>query len=422
MKSNSAEVELWTTKQAVLATLFVVCVFLSFWFLYRFRVAAFLFFIAVVIGTTMRPVVEWLYHRGISRRVGIIIIYALIAALLAGFLALAVPLIVDQTTQFSQFLPEYQLNFRRALVNSNNLLLRNIGLRIPARFNFLNNSNLTAEEVLNQVNQTFRYASLLIKGVLNILAVFLLAYYWTQESNFVIRNFLRLVPSSRRNDIREFIKAMEEKIGGYVRGQGTLSVVVGVAAFISYAIIGLPYTLVLAIIAGILEMVPIFGPVLGAIPAFLVALSIDPGKAVWVLVAATLIQLAENTFLVPRIMNDSMGVNPILILLSLVTFSSVFGFAGALLALPLAAVIQLIIERIVSSANGTRRSIDPREADIRALLERSHATAQAIHAMPFDGNSSLQVVPEPVRKELTSISTELNELLSRLRNKEEKEE
>jgi len=419
MKTESTEVKLWTTNQVVLATLFVVCVFLSFWLLYRFRVVVFMFFIAVVIGTTIRPAVEWFHRRGLSRPVAIIAIYVLIAGFLAGFLALVVPLIVDQATQISQKLPLYQREFRRALLDSNNLLLRNIAIRIPSEFNFLASGNPTAEEVFDQVTQTFRYANFVVNGVLSILVIFLLAYYWTQESNFIIRNILRLIPRPRRRKVREFVQLVEVKIGGYVRGQGILSLVVGLAAFVSYILIGLPYSMVLAIIAGIMEMVPIFGPALGAIPALLVAISIGQGKAIWVLVATAIIQLAENVFLVPRIMNHSMGVNPIVILLSLVTFSAVFGFPGALLALPLAAIIQLLVERIIASANENREPLTPREKDMQLLLNKSQTLKKTIQSETCEENSTFQKLPEQARNELLSISEEVENLLRKLKEKEE---
>ncbi len=95
----------WTTNQVVFATIFVVCVFLTFWLLYHLRGVIFLFFVAIVIGTAIRPGVDWLRRRGISRRSGIILIYVLIAGLLTGFLALTLPLMADQATQFSQSLP-----------------------------------------------------------------------------------------------------------------------------------------------------------------------------------------------------------------------------------------------------------------------------------------------------------------------------
>jgi predicted PurR-regulated permease PerM len=319
----------------------------------------------------------------------------------------------------SQNLPEFQLSVRRALIESNNLLLRNIGLRIPAQFNLLGNRSPTSEEVFDQVGRTIDFAGQALRGVLSVLAVFLLAYYWTQESNFVIRGMLRLIPRARRKDIREFIQVVEVKIAGYVRGQGILSLTVGIAAFIAYTLIGLPYTLVLAIIAGIMEMVPIVGPALGAIPALLVALTLDPEKVIWVLVATAVIQLAENVWLVPRIMTSSMGVNPIIILLSLVTFSAVFGFLGALLALPLAAIIQLILERFIVSKNGSDQVIQPDGLNLQTLLGRSQATARAITEASRTDNPSLGKTPEHVRVEIASIAQELSELLQKIKSEEE---
>jgi predicted PurR-regulated permease PerM len=419
MRSDPTDVKQWTTKQVILATLFVVCVFLSFWLLYRFRTVVFLFFIAVVIGTTIRPAVEWFYRRGFSRPIGILIIYLLIAAALVGFLALVVPLVVDQATQLSQNLPDYQLSIRKALIDSNNLLLRNIGWRIPVQFNFFGGQSPTSEEVFDRVGQTIDFAGQVIRGLLSILAVFLLAYYWTQESNFVIRGTLRLIPRGRRKDIREFIRMMEEKIAGYVRGQGTLSLSVGFAAFVAYALIGLPYSLVLAIIAGIMEMVPIVGPALGAIPAVLVALTLDPGKVIWVLLATVIIQIAENTWLVPRIMTSSMGVNPIVILLSLVTFSAVFGFPGALLALPLAAIIQMGLERIIQSANGYEPPVRPDELNLQALLGRSQEATRVITEAFYKDDRFPDKEAEPLYLEMTSISQELTEILRTIKSEEE---
>src|SRR4030095_4927631 len=105
--SSSEEITTWTTSQVVFATVFVVLVFLTFWLLYNLRMVLFLFFVAIVIGTAIRPAVEWLHRRGISRSVGVIIIYIIIAALIAGFLALVLPLIIDQTTQIAQNFPQF---------------------------------------------------------------------------------------------------------------------------------------------------------------------------------------------------------------------------------------------------------------------------------------------------------------------------
>jgi predicted PurR-regulated permease PerM len=421
MKSTSTteEVTRWTTSQVVFATVFVVCVFLGFWLLYRLRSVVFLFFVAFVMGTAIRPGVEWLRRRGISRRSGIILIYLLIIGILAGFFALTLPLLADQATQFSQNLPEYYNAVREGLMNSGNRLLQNIGWRLPSLLSIFANSDPTTEEVFDQVTQTFLYTNLFVRGILSIVAVFLLAYYWTQESNLFIRTLLRMVPASRRNEIREFLDLAETKMGGYIRGQAILSLTVGVAAFVSYTLIGLPFALVLSIIAGIMEMIPVFGPVLGAIPALLVALSVDPGKAIWVLIVTGAIQLLENAWLVPRIMKNSMGINPIIILLSLVAFSSVFGFPGALLALPLAALIQLIVNRIIRSSDEANGRLQSKEISIQAIIDENKQLLHMIHTSSGNRNSPSNEIPEPVRVEINSIAQELDGLLRQLENGEE---
>ena len=411
MKSSSSDgVGTWTTTQVVLATIFVVCVFLTFWLLYSLREVLFLFFVAIVIGTAIRPAVEWLHRRGVSRAIGVIIIYILLAALLVGFLAMILPLLADQVTEISRTLPEYYTSFRSGLINSGNRLLQNIGWRIPSQVSFLINRDPDTEQVLDQVGQTLLYANFITKGILGTLAVFLLAYYWTQEGNFILRALLRIMPQQRRKKIREFLQLAESKLGGYVRGQGILCLAVGVTAFIAYLLIGLPYTLVLGVFAGVMEMVPIFGPGLGAVPALLVALSIDPSKAIWVVVATAVIQMLENAVLVPRIMKESMGVNPIIVLLSLIAFGSVFGFTGALLALPLAAIIQLLVSRVVLTAAETAKQAQNKERQVKWLIAESQSLMQTLYETS-NQNPSFQSLPEADRLEIYSLTEELNQVL-----------
>ena len=423
--SSTEKIMTWTTSQVVIATTFVVCVFLTFWLLYRLRALIFLLFVAIVIGIAIRPLVEWLQRRGVARNTGIIIIYILIAAVVLGFLALTFPVIADQATQLSQNLPQYYSEIRGALVNSGNRLLQNIGLRLPPALTLFLSSRPVAEgELLNQVTQTVFFTNLVVRGILSILAVFLLAYYWTQESSVIIRTLMRLVPLNRRHDVQELIYLAETKIGGYVRGQAILCLIVGAAAFILYTLIGLPYTLVLALIAGFMEMVPIVGPALGAVPALLAALSTDPDKVIWVLIATGLIQMMENVLLVPRVMKNSMGVNPIIILLSLVAFSSVFGFAGALLALPLAAIIQLVLDRILNPPESPTGQFSEKEADVLSLIDESKRLMHIFDETASSSNNpnasnngkDYNEIPESDQLEIKSIAQELGEVLQKLKD------
>jgi predicted PurR-regulated permease PerM len=419
MKPSTSEgVATWTTSQVVLATIFVVCVFLTFWLLYSLRAVLFLFFVAIVVGTAIRPAVDWLHRRGVPRGTGIIIIYILIAGLVTAFVAMIFPLLADQAAEISRSLPEYYAGIRSALINADNRLLQNIGWRLPSEISILTRRDPNTEEMLTQVGQTFFYTNLVLRGILSTLAVFLLAYYWTQESQFIVRTVLRMFPPQRKKSVREFLQLAESKLGGYIRGQGLLCVAVGVTALIAYVLIGLPYTLVLAIFAGVMEMVPIFGPALGAIPAFLVALSIDPSKALWVVVATIVIQLLENSILVPRIMKHSMGVNPIIVLLSLIAFGSVFGLAGAILALPLAAIIQLLVSRVVLSAAESAKQAEAKQLEIQSLIRESQNLMQSIDEVS-NRNPALGELPEADRQEIYSLIEELNRLLSQMQKEGE---
>ncbi|HZD58450.1 MAG TPA: AI-2E family transporter, partial [Anaerolineales bacterium] len=155
------------------------------------------------------------------------------------------------------------------------------------------------------------------------------------------------LPSERRTYVRELINEVETKLGKFIRGQSLLLLAIGVMSLIAYLIIGLPYALVLAIIAGLLEAVPLVGPALGAIPAALVALTVDPIKVFWVAIATVIIQASENYLLVPRVMGRSVGVSPFVILLSLAAFASLLGIPGALLAIPLAGIIQILLDHLI---------------------------------------------------------------------------
>ena len=417
--SSPEEVTTWTTNQVVFATIFVVCVFLTFWLLYRLQTVLLLFFVAIVLGTAIRPAVEWLYQRGVSRTNGVILVYILIAGIFTAFLALIVPLLAEQTTQLSQNLPAYYVTFRNWLLNSDYRLLRMISARLPTQLGLFFNSTQTTEQVLDQVTKTILYVNLLIKGLLSTLAIFLLAYYWNQESQSAIRTMLRLIPSYRKKEFLEFLDHVETKMGAYIRGQVILCSMIGLLSFLAYIVLGLPSALALGIFAGLLEIIPVFGPAIGAVPAILVALSISPLKAVWVVIATVLIQSAENMYLLPRVMNKSLGVNPIIILLSMVAFGSVFGIAGVLLAVPLAAILQFVINRIVTSSDDLTGAAQPQEGDIQPLVYESEKLVRTLQGMSSNGAAAFQELPETTQLEIQTIVQDLHEFLTLLKNEDE---
>lgn len=408
----------WTPRQVVMATIQVVAVILAFWILYRFWNVLFLLFSGIVLATAIRPLVDWLNQRGLSRTLGVIFVYLLLASFLSGFVLLVAPIIANQVTQISNQVPEYYLNLRNSMIDSNNQLIQGVGFSTPLTLSTLLHFAPVQEKPLDQVAQTFHYASLITQGLFAGLAIFLLGYYWTQENERTIRALLILFPASRRESIRETLISAEAKVGAYIRGEIILTLTVGAAAYIAYLFIGLPYALVLAIIAGVMEAVPVFGPIIGAIPAILIAVTVSPDKAIWVVVSTTLIQTLENHLLVPIVMNRSVGVNPIVTLLALAAFGSLLGLPGALLAIPMAAIIQLVIDRYLLTIGGLKGKIVGRDY-LSLLRYEARDLAMDVRKQLRQKTGLSDQTTDRVEDEIESIAQDLDTLLEKLSQEEE---
>ena len=338
----------WTFRRVVWATLVLVSVILGFWLLYRFNQVVFILFIAIVIGTMIRPMVAWLSQRGLSRIAGVILVYFLLLIMIMGFLLLLFPLIVKQSTTIAVAVPGYYQDLRGWMFNQPNPLIIRLAIEaFPTALPSMMPVQQTGQEVIATAEQALGYLTLAARSMFIAIVVMVLAFYWTLDGPRTIKSFLLLAPQDHRESISELVSAMETKVGYYIAGQGVLCLVIGTLALIAYLLIGLPNALVLALVAGVLEAVPMIGPLLGAVPAAMVALSIGPDKLVWVIVATIIIQQLENSLLVPRVMSKAVGVNPFVTILAIFAFSSFFGIAGALMAIPLAAIIQLVLHRFL---------------------------------------------------------------------------
>jgi predicted PurR-regulated permease PerM len=408
----------------VWATLVLISVILGFWLLYRFYQVVFILFIAVVIGTVIRPAVAWLHQRGLPRVAGVILVYLLLLILLTGFLLLLFPLIVEQSTTIATAVPGYYQNLREWMVNYPNQFIVRLSEFLPPTLPSLNPraAQQTGQDVMASAGQALGYIALAAKVIFTAIVILVLAFYWTLDGPRTIQSFLLLVPSDPRESISELISAMETRVGYYIAGQGILCLVIGIMALLAYLLIGLPNALVLALMAGVLEAIPMIGPLLGAIPAVLVALSIAPDKLVWVIVATVVIQQLENSLLVPRVMSKAVGVNPFVTLLSLFAFSSLFGIAGALMAIPIAAIIQLLLDRFIFHPT----AMEPEVSAGRDYASRLRYDAQDLaqdlrkQARLKKGGSDLRVKQiDQVMDEIETITTDLDALLAQASTSDE---
>jgi predicted PurR-regulated permease PerM len=404
------------------ATLVVVLVALSFWLVYRFSQVVFIVFVAVMMGTVVRPVVTWLRRRGLPPTAGAILVYLLLLALLIGFVLLLFPLIVEQGTTIAAAAPGYYQSLRQWMVDNPNQLIVRLSEFLPATPPGLSPNQQTVQptgqEIVASAEQALGYVALAAQVIFIATVVLLLAFHWTVDGPRSIQSLLLLVPKGQRESVSELISAIETKAGFYIAGQGVLCLLVGVMALFAYLLIGLPNALVLALAAGVLEAVPMMGPLLGAIPAAVIALSIAPSKLLWVVVATLAIQQIENALLVPRVMRKAVGVNPFVSLLAIFAFSSLLGPAGVLMAIPMAAILQLLFDRFVFHPAALEPEVSPGRDYASRLRYEAQDLAQDLRkqARLKKEGSDLRVRQiDQVMDEIETITTELDALLAQVR-------
>ena len=411
----------WTFRRVVWATLVFSFVVFCFWLVYRFYEVAFTLFIAVVFGTVIRPIAERLHRRGIPRLAAVILVYLVLLLLLAGFLWLIFPLLAAQAGAISDELPGMYRALRGWLIHSSNVLFVRFGISLPASFNFFDPGPPTNQEVVDSAAQFWLYVTTVAEVFFAAIVIPVLTLYWTLDGPRIVKSLVLLLPQDHRESTGELIATMEAKIGSYLLGQAILCIVVAGMALVAYFLIGLPNAAVLALIAGVFEAIPMLGPFLGAIPAALVALPMGTDRLIWVLVASVIIQQLENAILVPRVMNRTVGVNPFVTLLALFAFGTLFGVVGALMAIPLAVIIQLILDHFVFKqpnlkldASAGRDHSSRLRYELQDLVQDLRKRArERVH-----GAEENAVQTEHVMDEIETIAASLDGLLAQTNNGE----
>ncbi|MEJ2711368.1 MAG: AI-2E family transporter [Anaerolineales bacterium] len=407
----------WTFRRVMWSTLVLVFVALSFWLLYRFNQVVFILFIAIVMGTVIRPVVTWLHRRGLPPIASVILVYLLLLTVIIGFALLLFPLIVEQGTTILATVPGYYQSLREWMVNDPNQWIVRLSEFLPATLPGLEPVQQTGQQMLASAGQALGYVVSAAKVIFIATAILLLAFHWTLDGPRTIRSLLLLLPKDQRESISQLISAMETKVGSYIAGQALLCLIIGILALVAYLLIGLPNAFVLALVAGVLEAVPMIGPLLGAIPAALVALSIAPIKLIWVIVATVIIQQLENSLLVPRVMRKAVGVNPFVSLLAIFALSSLFGIAGALMAIPIAAIIQILLDRFVFHPGTMESQVSDGRDYASRLRYEAQDLAQDLRKQTRlnQGGSNLRVKQtDQVMDEIEAITTDLDSLLAQV--------
>ncbi len=300
-------------------------------FLWYIKEIVVMLILGVFLAALIEPAVDWLHRRKIPRAISVIGLYVIIFAVLAVSLILIIPPFVEQITGLSRNFADLSGSFSDAFSRL---------VAFGAQYGLSEGINASLASLQSGINGIvgglFGAIAGVVGGIAALVIILVLAFYIVIEEDAWRRLFRRVAPDEYQPYLSQMFGKMQMKMGLWLRGQLLLMLVVGVTSFIGLLILGVPYALVLALFAGLMEMVPYAGPTLSAIPAVIIAFSDSPLKAATVFLLYVIIQQIENNVLVPKIMQKVTGLNPIVSIVALLIGFKLGGIAGAALSIPIA--------------------------------------------------------------------------------------
>ena len=316
---------------------------MTLWALYLARDTILITYISVLLAIGLGPLVHRIEQavpagaRALPRWLAILIIYLAVVGLLTVLGLLVVPPLIQQSQDLWARLPEL-LDQGQAFLIRHKLLSHQITLEEAVR------NAPGPSDAMGTVAGALTFA---VGGIVAFVTVLILTFYLLIESDSLFAGFARLFPRGERPRVEEVASKISTKVSAWLNGQLILAGTIGLTAAVGLYFLGVPYFYVLAMVAAIGEMIPVVGPVFSAIPAIGVALTVSPRTAILTALFMFAQQQFENHLLVPKVMERQVGVSAVTVIIALLIGASLLGILGALLAVPTAAIIQVVVQELL---------------------------------------------------------------------------
>lgn len=302
-------------------------------FLWMIRDVILILLLALVAASAMEPMADYFNKHKIPRAVSVLTVYVLVFSLIAAIIYLMVPLVGEQFKNLRDNLPGY--------IN-----------KLQEMFGAGTAFNLSLNDVLDRLASAFQGGELVSRtfgvfsGFFTFITVLVVSFYLVAEEKGMKRFVADLVPEKQQEFTLSLIAKVQKKIGMWVLGQVILSISIFILALAGLLILGIPNSLILALLAGALEIIPYIGPFISAVPAVLIAFVYNPPLALAVALMYLIIQKIEGYVLVPKIMEKTVGVSPLVIVVAVLVGFKLAGVAGLLLAVPIASAVLVLVREL----------------------------------------------------------------------------
>jgi predicted PurR-regulated permease PerM len=343
-----------TARRAAIATLVALSIVVAALALWKIRIVIALLFLGFVIASAMRPSVEWLYRRArVPRAAGVVIHYLGLATAIGLFLYLVVPTALTQLDQAIGHVPTSTRQLHHAVKNSTGIR-HEILVAVQQRLRHLPSGTSILHPAITVTKKAFE----ILVGVFFMFAV---AAYWIFERDGAIGLVQSMTARKHRRVTRDTWVLIDKKLGAFVRGQLLLVVFVAFLLSLAFWLDGEPYWLLIGTFAGVLELVPIVGPIAAGAVAIGVGLTAGWMVALGAGIAVLVLRQLEDYVIVPRVMGHAVGLSPLVVLVSVTAIGILLGAFYVLLAIPIASVLATVIDVVVHDR-------DPAKEDAPAVL------------------------------------------------------
>lgn len=324
-------------------TIIFTVIFLFFlWFLVQIlEIIAFLF-ISFILMSAFKPLVDYLEVHKIPRVLAIVLIYIGIFIVFGFTVSTIIPPLVSETVHLAQNLPDYL-----------SLILPNLNL---------DPQNFTRE--ISSLGQNLLQVSVVIfNNIVALFTVMVINFYLLMERKNLGSYLSIVLGNSKGNRIESVFNKVEERLGFWVRGQLTLLLTIGILTYIGLTLLQIPFALPLAILAGLLEIVPTVGPILSSLPAIVVSFTVSSLHPLFTVILYFIIQQAENQVIVPLVMSRIVGLQPLVTILAILIGIKVAGVDGAILAVPFVVTIETSFREYYQVANSIKKPAEAHKPD-----------------------------------------------------------
>lgn len=322
----------------------IVAVLGLLYLIYLVREVIGIIFATLIFASAIAPSVKKLEKIKIPRSLAILLIYLAILLVIGAAVYLIIPPIINEAKELGNNLPHYINKTSNLIFNLQNYTDKNNWpIDLQATIN-----NLTAG-LQSSTQGLIETISNFFGGLFSFFIILVMTFYLTLEQDGLKKSVAAFLPLKNRQRLLKTLDQIQQKISWWFRGQLALCVIIFLMTYMSLSIFGMKYALVLAIIAGLAEIIPYLGPTIAAVPAIFIALVQSPVLALFILLVYIIIQLVENNILVPKIMQQAIGLDPIISIVALMIGFKLAGILGAILAIPASTALMVIAKDLLLS-------------------------------------------------------------------------